>query len=258
MKNLAAIIVIVISQSAVAQSISTDAPSVSAGATTVGGGIFQIESRIDYSDFDGVKTLKIPANLFRLGIGNKFELRMTNGINNANSFTSLSPFTLGLKAQLLNKPEGKTQIALLLDLSRPNFKNKFYSGMTTLSVNHALGEKNSIGYNFGFGYTHQAFISTNEYFNFLSSLIYSYNLTDKLSLFAEVYGTHMTLSGFSESNSSINFDAGILYLVNDRFQIDYSFGIGVAQQTTYYGFNSSHESSFHAIGFNFMFGQKRD
>jgi hypothetical protein len=220
MKNIAVIIVLAISQLSLAQSISTDAPSVSAGATTVGGGIFQIESRIDYSDFAGAKTLKIPANLFRLGIGNKFELRMTNGITSSKYSTTLSPFTLGLKAQLLNKPEGKTQIAVLLDLSRPNFYNEFYSGVTTLSVNHSIGKRNSIGYNLGFGYTHQTIISTTEYYNFLSSLIYSHNFTDKLSLFVEVYGTFLKTSGFSGGVSSINFDAGLLYLVNDRYQID--------------------------------------
>ncbi len=247
MKRITTLLLVLIAQFSLSQTINTDAPSVSAGATTVGKGIFQVESRIQYSTVKGNHNLQIPSNLFRFGIGNKFELRMTNGITSNGSFSKSSfPFTFGLKAQILNKSEGNTQIAFLLDLNRPNFKSNFYSGAGTIAVNHNLGEKNSIGYNFGFRYNSFSPPGFNfKSYSLLTSIVYSHIFTEKFSFFVEFYGNHTRNITFSMENSTVNIDGGFLYLVNDKFQIDYSYGLGISEN-----------SSFHALGFNFMIGPK--
>jgi hypothetical protein len=246
MKNLVTFLILLTTQFSISQTISTDAPSVSAGATTVGGGIFQVESRLQYGQIEGTQILQLPSNLFRLGIGDKFELRMTNGITRREKLIDLDRMSLGFKAQLLNKPEGNTQIAFLFNAVLPDFKSNFYSGGGTFAVNHVIGDKSNIGYNVGYNYTSIGPAgSTIEYHSIFGSLIYSYALTDKLSLFSELYGGYINLTTMGIETTSISFDCGFLYLVTDKFKIDYSYGLGL-----------SDEHSFHAIGFNFMIGRK--
>lgn len=246
MKNITLLLVILLAQFSISQTISTDAPSVSAGATTVGESIFQVESRIQYSVSGFIKTFQIPSNLFRVGIGNKFELRITNGITRVLNSTRIDRLAVGFKTQLLNKPEGNTQIAFLMNAAIPNFKTDDYSGAASFAFNHNLGAKNSIGYNAGFGYTTIGNSGNSvESHSIFGSFIYSHAFTDKFSVFGELYGNYWHITTLNIDDSSLDFDCGFLYLINDRFQIDYSYGLGI-----------SNDSSFHAIGFNFMIGTK--
>jgi len=247
MKNLATLVFLLVINMSYSQSISTDAPSISAGATVVGSGIFQIESRLQYSELDGLQTLQIPSNLFRLGLGDKFELRMTNGITKLGKLTSIDQMSLGFKAQLLNKSGIKTQVAFLFSAVLPNFKTNFYSGSSALAVNHNIGEKNSIGYNVGFSYSSLGPAGSSvEFHSILGSLIYSHAFTNRFSLFSEFYGEYNHNTTLKTETSSINFDCGFLYLISDKFQVDYSYGLGI-----------SNEDSFHAIGFNYRIGPRK-
>jgi len=232
--------------------ISTDAPSVSAGATTVGKRTFQIESRLQYAKtrYDSYSTndFQLPSILFRIGLGKNFELRLINGIDvrsiNSTTQASLSSFVLGMKAQLLNKPEGNTQIAFLAHATVPELDSKYMSATGTFAVNHNLNDRNSLGYNAGFSYMANG--NFHESHSVDLSLIYSNAVTSRLSLFAEFYGGYRnTTHPVKQGATYLNFDAGFLFLLKDNIQLDYSFGVGVLDK-----FN------FHAIGFNIMFGGK--
>ena len=246
MKKLSTLLLLFLAQFSIAQTISTDAPSVSAGASTVGKGIFQIETRLQYTRFDFGHSVQLPSNLFRFGIGNSFELRLTNGITKG-TFTSPAaiPFTLGFKAELMIKPEGNTQMAFLMSLNRPDFEAENYGGNATLAVSHTLGDRNNIGYNVGFNYQTLSG-GTSESFGILSSVIYSHNFSDKLTFFTELYGSYGKNTSVNTEEISFNFDTGFMYLVTDRFQIDYSYGLGISDEMT-----------FHALGFNFMIGPRK-
>ncbi|MDX2359970.1 MAG: transporter [Crocinitomicaceae bacterium] len=252
MRLLTTTIVLLSAYFSFGQTISTDAPSVSAGATTVGQGVFQIESRFQYTrtrnTSNSVNDFQLPSILFRVGLGKNFELRLINGIelhsSTFGSNASLSNFVLGMKAQLLNKPDGNTQIAFLVHAQVPEIENTYFSGTGTLAVNHNLNENNSLGYNVGFTYSTRP--TSYESHSVDLSLIYSHTITSRISLFAEVYGGYRNTTTPNFNGSTyLDFDAGFMFLLKDNIQLDYSFGASILDK-----------SNFHALGLNFMFGGK--
>jgi len=239
------------------QSIVTDRPTQTTGPTSVDKGVFQLETGMQYSRDDGTTSgvVQLPINLFRLGLGKGFEIRLINGLSFRKTFSkieaSFSNLQLGFKAQLLNKPEKKTQIGLIahgvMSTGADSWKSGQRGGVFSLAVNHQINDNNGLSYNLGyeiysFGSIDNNFMMRNVFF----TLNYSHSMTERLGIFTEVYSAITDVDDFHEDQLSLNFDAGLTWLLRDNLQLDYSFGFGIADRM-----------NFHALGLSFYIAPKK-
>lgn len=239
-----------------AQTICPDRPSQTSGPSSVPAGRFQLETGFQYAgngSFNG-GTVSCPTNLFRIGVGKGFEIRMVNGIDFHKSFgnlqTSFSPFQLGFKTQLLNNPDKKTQIGMYIHGITSTGANKwedgYRGGIAMFMFTHQLNDKNSLSYNLGYqilayGSLAHSIASSRGSF----TLNYAHSMTDHLSIFAEAYGGVDDLAHFDDDNISLNMDFGLAYILKDNLQLDYYFGFGLLDR-----------SNFHAVGVSFFLQKK--
>lgn len=257
MKFIVVLVSLLLTLNGFGQSIVTDRPTQTTGPTSVNKGVFQLETGMQYSKDDGASSgvVQLPINLFRIGLGKGFEIRLVNGISFRKSFSkieaSFSNLQLGFKAQLLNKADKKTQIGFIAHGVTSTGADSWESGMRggtfALAVNHQLNDKNGISYNLGyelfsFGSLENDFMMRNAFF----TLNYSHSMTDKLGIFTEVYGGVTDVDDIDEENMSLNFDAGLTWLLKDNLQLDYSFGFGIVDRM-----------NFHALGLSFYIAPKK-
>lgn len=265
MRNLTAITLLLLAFNASSQTIITEAPSVSASAMTVPKNSFQIESTLTFgsnNEFSPYNTyiLGMPATLFRFGLFKNFELRATGTFNiiHTDIFNStinrIRDIGIGAKYGLLNKPEGKTQMAVIAQFNFWSQNDMSKAGSFIYALNHNFNDKHSLGFNAGtridwWSTTSLSSVTT----SFNSSLIYNFSATDKITLFGEFYGAvsqgvkkmedEEYKSGFQDSYGA---DLGILYLLRDNIQIDYAMGMSLDAKQ----FNAS-------LGFNILLNSKK-
>ena len=216
------------------QSIATDRPSAQTdNSYTLYHKAFQLESGLMYSYSNGeINSSSIPNLLLRYGAFDKIEFRFSSDllISPIENKISISPIQLGSKIQLIGNE---------------SFQLAFLSMVTFDSVNQNTLTKlvggNSITDNFGVGYTlghNLAKSNTNNSFNYSVFLSNSFN--PKITGFLEFYGdwNYNLLSKIS----TINFDFGGSYLLNDKMQLDAYFGKGL-----------NNDLYFGSIGFSYLF-----
>ena len=186
-----------------------------------------------YSYSNGeVNSSSIPNLLLRYGAFDKIEFRFSSDllISPIENKISISPIQLGSKIQLIGNE---------------SFQLAFLSMVTFDSVNQNTLTKlvggNSITDNFGVGYTlghNLAKSNTNNSFNY--SIFFSNSFNSKITGFLEFYGNwnYNLLS----KTSTINFDFGGSYLLNDKMQLDAYFGKGL-----------NNDLYFGSIGFSYLF-----
>ena len=258
MKIIFSILCLLSVSSSYSQTICTDRPSQTTGPTSVPLGRFQLETGFQYSgngSFNG-SVVSFPTNLFRIGVGKGFEIRLMNGIDFYKSFagvqTSFSPFQFGFKAQLLNNPEKKTQIGMYIHgitaVGANKWEDGYRGGIAMFLFNHQLNDKNTLTYNLGYQMLSYGSLEN----NFASSrgsftLNYTHSFTDQLSIFTEVYGGVDDLVNFDNNNIQLNVDFGFAYALKDNLQLDYYFGFGLLDR-----------SNFHALGLSFYLQKKNN
>ena len=216
------------------QSIATDRPSAQTdNSYTLYHKAFQLESGLMYSYSNGeINSSSIPNLLLRYGAFDKIEFRFSSDllISPIENKISISPIQLGSKIQLIGNE---------------SFQLAFLSMVTFDSVNQNTLTKlvggNSITDNFGVGYTlghNLAKSNTNNSFNYSVFLSNSFN--SKITGFLEFYGewNYNLISKIS----TINFDFGGSYLLNDKMQLDAYFGKGL-----------NNDLYFGSIGFSYLF-----
>ena len=216
------------------QSIATDRPSAQTdNSYTLYHKAFQLESGLMYSYSNGdINSSSIPNLLLRYGAFDKIEFRFSSDllISPIENKISISPIQLGSKIQLIGNE---------------SFQLAFLSMVTFDSVNQNTLTKlvggNSITDNFGVGYTlghNLAKSNTNNSFNYSVFLSNSFN--PKITGFLEFYGdwNYNLISKIS----TINFDFGGSYLLNDKMQLDAYFGKGL-----------NNDLYFGSIGFSYLF-----
>ena len=216
------------------QSIATDRPSAQTdNSYTLYHKAFQLESGLMYSYSNGeINSSSIPNLLLRYGAFDKIEFRFSSDllISPIGNKISISPIQLGSKIQIIGNE---------------SFQLAFLSMVTFDSVNQNTLTKlvggNSITDNFGVGYTLGHNLSksnTNNSFNYSVFLSNSFN--SKITGFLEFYGewNYNLLSKIS----TINFDFGGSYLLNDKMQLDAYFGKGL-----------NNDLYFGSIGFSYLF-----
>jgi len=219
-----------------AQQIITDRPDQTESSSTISSGHLQIESGLwlgfteMYSQTE--RQILAPTTLFRYGITKGIEIRILNQFENIKDQTSsgnisgISDIEIGTKIQLLQKNDITTEIAFLTHLIIPTgskgLTNNIYGTINKLSISHQINENIGIGYNLGYNYY------DSEKGDLTYSLALGIGINDKAAIYIEPYGDIAELEKHIAS-----FDAGFTYLLQDNFQLDFSFGTGVNYTMNY-------------------------
>lgn len=240
---------ILIGVTAIGQTIVTEAPSMTNSTYTLGKADFQIESRLEYSKNGTGNTFQLPINLFRVGLGKRFEFRTQNGLSyqtfDNSDFTSIRfrNISLGAKYGIIGGSDKKFTLATIVDIDVPEYKSKINGGSIVLAASNTIKEKHAISYSIIYS------LSANnwEFYNhhYRATLMYSTMLSKRIGVYGETYFDLHDSHYDPNDNSYFSFDVGFIYLLKDNIQLDYSFGSGIDHYTTY-----------HALGFNILFPKK--
>ena len=226
----------------VAQKIATDRPDQTESSAVVPSGSFQIESGIlvGFTDNNNnsEEQLLLPSTLFRIAIVKGVELRIISQFERikntsiGSNDTGISDLEVGTKIQLLQKEDSNSEIAFLTHVVLPTGSKSLTSNrfgtINKLAVSHSLSDKIGLGYNVGYN-----FLGNNNG-DMTYSLSLTFSISDKLGVYAEPYGALIDLK-----NHESNFDAGLTYLLQDNFQLDFSFGTGINNTMNYIAVGAS-------------------
>ncbi len=232
-KNIILVSFLLLISKVFSQEIITDRPDQTESSITVGKNNFQIESGALYLKSDDSNSFFGPSTLLRYGITNGIELRFVSqyestkiGLDGSDiKYSGFNDLEFGTKIQFLRKDDLNTEIAFLSHVIIPTAKENLTSNhigiVNKLSISHAISDKIGLGYNIGYDYVGRQ-----------SSLTYSlalgFQLSNSLGFYIEPYGE------WGESNNyESNFDVGFYYLVNDNFQLDASYGVGLNNDLQY-------------------------
>ncbi|XOV69054.1 MAG: hypothetical protein ACFHU9_07665 [Fluviicola sp.] len=238
------------------QSISTEAPSVSASAVTVPKGFLQGELSTQVSIQDnGVNPNaqfdQLPFLLMRYGLTNRLELRLeqNTGLNHFNGNISYRMNHLGIGAKYSILPnEGNTNLAAIVRYSPFNGNWDGNQGDITLTFSHAFLEQHTVGANLGYSLFRLNPGDPNPITSMYAipfSAVYSFQFADNWTAFGEVFGNYNELiigdlSVFSGDNYGVDF--GLQFLLRENIQLDWVSGFGL-----------TNKYQFHSLGFNIYF-----
>ncbi|MCT8339240.1 transporter [Flavobacteriaceae bacterium TK19130] len=216
----------------------TDRPDATESASIVPKGFLQVETGGFYESFeeDEFKTEVWGYNttLLRYGVFDNLELRLgwnfeetrfsANGMGAPNVLSGFSPLLAGAKVAIAEEDGWLPQIALLGHLYLPFTASDDYRPETTgtdfrFSFAHTLSEKSSIGYNIG-----AQWFEGVEGVSYIYTLSYGYSVTERLGLYAEVYGD------FPENGKANHlWDAGATYTIKNNIQLDATVGSSITE-----------------------------
>lgn len=216
----------------------TDRPDATEASSTVGKGVFQIETGGLYESFEknNIKTENYIYNtaLIRYGILENMELRVgwdfvegttkINGNKQDNVTSGFSPLLLGVKIDIAEEKEGMPEIALIGHVFPVLTASEDYRPESTgvdfrFSLSHTLSEKSSLGYNIGAEWGNDSPEAAGIY-----TIAYGYSISDKFGMYAELYGD------FPEDNKANHYwDAGVTYLASNDLQLDAYVGTSITE-----------------------------
>lgn len=221
--------------------ISTDRPDQCDGGTVIPKGTVQIEVGYAFAQsqylnseigggMDFKSTTHTLANpLVRIGLHEAFELRLLSALNcnkienlsNNEVVSESSGWTspmLGTKIQLYENSNGNTALALLghIALDDGLFGDGDLSHNTRLALSQGINDILGFGLNVGTD-------GTGDQTSLFTSAVLGISSNTPLSGFIEVFAS--TPMGEEDAEFAPWFDAGLIYLVNDQFQLDFSFGL---------------------------------
>ncbi len=239
-----------------AQTINTESPSFSAGGMTLQKNIFQMETNFGvnfYIPFDGSnQSYLLPTTLLRYGITDRIEIRANPTMISYNDVYSLTSFLVGAKFNLIGQKEEKIQLSVIANYGFPMTRSSIhFEANTILTFNYDFAKKHSLGANLGYHFQDLRSVTTKTYSNdFFATLIYNYQIFENLSCFIEGkwnadlrYYTPNFANIPPSNNTSHNYywDAGLLFKINNKIQIDYVYGMDFDNSTR-----------FHMLGLHFM------
>jgi hypothetical protein len=191
--------------------IATDRPDIAETSQSVGQGVYQLEQAVQSEMAGGVATLGFPS-LHRFGLGDRFELRMeTPLVNMSAGRPGFGELAVGGKYHLLDGG-GFGEWPSLAVLAHATLTNGGgFEPITKLLVDTALPFDLGVGFNVGASLPPG---NAAPAVNFAGSI--SRNLTDPLRIYGELSGDQ----DFGAGQSTLGVDGGLVYLVNDDFQLD--------------------------------------
>ena len=216
----------------------TDRPDATEASSTVGKGVFQIETGGLYESFkDNTITSEaytFNTTLLRYGILDNIELRIgwdfvegvttINGNRLDNVTSGLSPLLLGVKIDISEEKNGMPEIALIGHVFPIFSAGQDYRPETTavdfrFAFSHTLSKKSSIAYNLGGQWGNDSPEAAAIY-----TVAYGYSFTDRFGMYAELYGDLP-----EDSTANHYWDAGFTYLVSNDLQLDAYFGTSITK-----------------------------
>ena len=211
----------------------TDRPDATESPLAVPKGTLQVETGGGYTSFEAqnlkTETYTYNTTLLRYGILDNFEFRLgwnfeetrfsSNGLENEDVLSGLSPLLAGMKVEISEEKGWKPQIGLIGHLYLPFVAGSDYRPETTgadfrFSFANTISEKSNLSYNIG-----AAWGSDSPELAYIYTVAYGYAITEKLGLYAEVYGDFP-----EDSKANHLWDAGITYLLKSNFQLDATVG----------------------------------
>lgn len=196
--------------SAIAQveSINTDRPDQSDGVYTIPKNIFQLENGITIAKQTVINNL-----MLRYGLTPSTEIRLLLDVGKEFENKGLLPISLSFKQRIIEQKEIIPAMTLVgyvafEQLASKDFKGNKLPFEIKMAFENEINDKFSIGYNLG---------TSNQFKNLNLSAALGYNITDKISTFVEYFST------LSKNGNEHNIDAGILYIINPKLQIDIAY-----------------------------------
>jgi hypothetical protein len=213
--------------------ISTDRPDQSNTPVLIPKRALQIETGFMVENDNTPTTTKrnytYNSTLLKYGINEHFEMRFNAlylGRSTSSDITTaqgLGPVSIGMKIKLADERGIWPQTSIISHINLRSgdikFKPSYTSNDITLACAHELNERLSITYNAGVKWDGESPVATSLY-----ALSFAFNVTGKLSIFAESYGFFP-----EKSKPEHRMDAGITYKINPLFQWDFSGGLGLSQ-----------------------------
>ena len=212
------------------EAISTERPSFSNSSSVLVPGRLNVETGFQYQRTDdSLEELLLNTTQLRYGVSEFFELRMFWNLQQADaqveganlSGTGFAPLGLGFKMKVLEGQGWIPQTAFIAEISLRGgtdiFKSERVVPALRYSMGWSIGEKGSLTHTYNMFWSEGTDRVTN-----LLTLIYSHGLTDDLTGFMEVYSFH------TKGSNDYRMDAGLIYLIAPRFQVDLSGGVGLS------------------------------
>jgi hypothetical protein len=186
-----------------------------------------------------------PSCLWKYGINERVELRlitefasMKDKVNNKTT-SGLMPITVGFKANICQEKGIIPHTSFIGHLTTANIgseelRTAYAAPSFRFLMAHNVTDRFSISYNLGAEWNGE----TPEE-SYLYTFATGYAITDKLGMYAELYG-------FAPRSSKAwhGFDGGFTYLVNNDIMIDLSGGFGVTENAP---------DNYIAFGFSYRF-----
>lgn len=221
----------------------TDRPDQTESALTVPVGTTQLEvgwgfSRADFGRLK-VETHELPSTLVRLGLAERFELRLgwtgyveqeVSGRGVFGDAGGVGDAELGAKVHLRRESGRAPETALLVATSVPVGEEPFTSDRFDPSfrfaLSHTLSDRLGFAYNLGMSWESApgpgGDVSTLSTYLYTAAL--GIALSDQWGAFVEVFGD---IPGSAPGDPAHSFDGGLTYLIHDRLQLDAFAGFGL-------------------------------
>lgn len=232
MKPLFSFLFILITLNSFAQTdaeINSDRPDQSDGTYIITKQKLQVENGITFQKNTLVNNL-----MLRYGITKSTEARLLVDAGKIVTQKGLLPVGISFKQRIIHEKKFLPAITLvgyyrLGKLATSDFKNSNHEYSLVLAFNHTLSNSFSVAYNLSSGNLKSSINTT---------FLVSYAPIHKLTCFAEYFSRFET-----HYLPQQNIDAGILYHINNNFQLDLAFGAQL--------FNN--KNSYATTGFSYAF-----
>jgi hypothetical protein len=224
--------------------LQSDRPDFTESTSTVGKGVFQLESGYTYTrNPEGKPSLNehdLPELLLRYGIAERLELRAewegvvwTRSDRNAttpDNETGLTGATFGVKYAITKQDVWRPETSIIVGVEAPVESPNQGTGQAGAVVDYLyqweLTERLTLAGSTNHSWTSEA----NDWFSFLGqSLTLDYELTERLSVFNEFYALFRHDS--DDNGTQCYYNGGLLYLVTKNFQLDWRAGWGLTDSS---------------------------
>lgn len=215
---------------AIAEPLVTDRPDFTESPETVLPGRVQVEAGATFERSNNERARSLGEILMRVGTGKRSELRigLPSHLRFSESGSSVSGWDdayLGAKIVLRDGEGRNPQVALLAGTTLPTGSRRVaerkYQPDAVLAAAIDLNEKTALSTNIGVA---RASAGGERFNQLFGSLSLGYSLSDKWGTYLEVYAFNRNEPG---GNTQKYANTGVTYLVNDDFQLDARFGVGL-------------------------------
>jgi hypothetical protein len=211
--------------------LTVDRPGIAESPFTVEPGTFQFETGFEYYNRANGEVIFLPTMLFRTGLSNSAELRITErqtiDKTGEEAISGLSPLYVGVKVHIVKQkkwiPETDILTNLVIPLGSGRLQPNGLGHELLLLFQHDITEKFAINYNIGYLWFN---IEQGEIFT--GAFCINYLPTRRVGLFVEYFTLSTSWPGEHGA------DGGMTFLLSPHLQLDLSGGISWQDRETNY------------------------